>query len=88
MDDKTKPHRGNGRKRGAWREMDEAPRDGRSILCVTEFGEYDIAGWDPIILCWVSKRGFYVDPARWLPLPRLPADLAVQRSEKPPNDSD
>ena len=73
MAEEIKPIR-SGKKRGAWRDMADAPHDGRSILCVTEFGEYEISSWDPVICCWVSKRGFYVDPFKWLPLPKPPTN--------------
>ncbi len=60
--------------------MDQAPRDGSSILCFTEFGEYEISNWDSVISCWISKRGFFVPALRWMPLPKPPADIAPDRT--------
>jgi hypothetical protein len=57
---------------GIWAPVATAPRDGTQILCFTTSRDYEISRWDPIVQCWVSKRGFFVEASHWTPLPEPP----------------
>jgi hypothetical protein len=57
---------------GSWASVNAAPKDGTEILCFTKYGDYEISHWERNVQCWVSKRGFLVEPTRWTPLPKAP----------------
>ena len=59
-------------RRGIWGPSDTAPKDGVEILCFTKHGDYEISHWDHIVQCWISKRGFFVEPTHWTHLPKPP----------------
>jgi hypothetical protein len=55
-----------------WAPMETAPKDGTQILCFTMARDYEISHWDRIVQCWISKRGFLVEPTHWTSLPSAP----------------
>jgi hypothetical protein len=60
-----------------WQQIERAPKDGTVILCLTKHGDYEISHWDAVVSCWVSKRGFFVEPALWMPLPLRPGNESL-----------
>jgi hypothetical protein len=71
----------------AWQPVESAPKDGSLVLCMTRHGDYEISRWDAVVSCWVSQRGFFVEPVLWAPLPPRPPELAARMEsglEAPP----
>lgn len=56
---------------GTWLPMESAPKSERWILLYASNGDYEIGNWH-VTQCWVSKRGYLVEPICWMPLPEPP----------------